>query len=109
MTFSSQKKKIIYKKEFYQTGYFYDGLLEDFSDELFLARQRTAHSLYEVSSKTGIPVSEIDGLETCLTDIDFEIVEKLYKFYNFKINMDKSCFPGLPDDLAEKCLTNNLA
>lgn len=107
MTADLQKKKFIYKKEFYQNGNFYDGLLEDFSNEFFCARQRKGLSLDEVSLETGIPVSDIDGIETGLIDIDFETVEKLCEFYHCKIYFDKSCFPGLPDDLAEKCLAFN--
>lgn len=104
MNMNISKKSTVYKREFFLNGDFYEEFLGELADEFFSVRSKKRFSLDEVSAQTGVAVKEIDKLESGLADIDFEIVLRLCEFYNYKLNIDHCCFPGLPKDLVKKCL-----
>lgn len=91
---------MIIKKEF-----IHEDNLCDLSNILFQLRKEKFLSLKEVSLKTNIPQDEIDSLEICQGDINFDTLATLMDFYNLKLPEFANVFPFLPKEYIEKYFT----
>lgn len=76
--------------------------------QLFNQRCKCDLSLYQVVRQAKIPLRTLDALECGMGDIDFADVVKLLEFYDIKLDMDASCFPGLPEEYCQKYFAENM-
>lgn len=77
---------------------FHEDNLYELSYELYEARNIRRLTLGEVSAQSGLPVEEIDALESGIGDINFSHAARLLDLYNMRLNLTPECFPGLPPE-----------